>query len=519
MTVPTFPERFNMARYFLDERIEEGRGDRLAIIDDAGRYTYREVQAMANRVGNALKARGVGPEDRVLIAMSDRVEFAAAFFGILKIGAVVTMVNPELPEADYDYYLSYTRARALVTEKKLADRIAAQIASAELLRCTLTVDGAGGGGEAWSEAVDRASPELVNYDTSKDDPSVWLFTSGSTGKPKAAVHFHHDFPYNTECYAKQVLKMEEGDRTLGVPKLFFGYATGTDLMFPFAVGATAILFREKATPEGLFALIEQHRPTVLTSVPTMINKMVQTAGQARALAPMRVCISAGEALPEELYHRWKQFFGVEILDGIGSAELFHIYISNRFGEVRPGSLGRLVPGYDARVVGPDGTDVPAGEIGTLWVKGDSAALCYWQAHEKSKEVLRGDWVVSGDLFRRDAEGFFYYAGRADDMLKVGGIFVAPTEVESCLLRHPRVLEAAVVGFEDQDGLVKSMAFVVTKEGPGSDELALTLIEHCKRELARYKAPHRIEFVDALPRSDRGKILRRELRGGGGQARS
>jgi benzoate-CoA ligase family protein len=510
---PTFPERFNMARYFLDERVEEGRGDRPAIVDESGQFTYREVQALANRVGNALASRGIGPEDRVLIALDDRVEFAAAFFGVLKLGAVVTMVNPELPESDYAYYLEYTRARALIAEKRLADRIRPQLAAASLLRAVITVDGAGGGGEAWDEAVGRASPSLATYETSKDDPSVWLFTSGSTGKPKAAVHLHHDFPYNTECYAKKVLALGESDRTLGVPKLFFGYATGTDLMFPFAVGATAILFREKATPEGLFALIERHRPTVLTSVPTMINKMVQHTGAPGSIAPLRACISAGEALPEELYNRWKARFGVEILDGIGSAELFHIYISNRFGEVRPGSLGRLVPGYEARVVGGDGNQVADGEIGTLWVKGDSAALCYWQAHEKSKEVLRGDWVVSGDLFRRDAEGFFYYAGRADDMLKVGGIFVAPTEVESCLMRHPHVLEAAVVGFEDQDGLVKPLAYVVPKGVSGSTELAALLVEHCKRELARYKAPHRIEFVDALPRSDRGKILRRELRSG------
>jgi benzoate-CoA ligase family protein len=507
---PTFPERFNMARYFLDERIEEGRGDATAVIDDAGRYSYRDVQALANRVGGALRARGIGPEDRVLIGLGDGVEFAAAFFGVLKIGAVVTMVNPELPDADYRYYLDYTRARAFIAERALADRIRPLVDDSPLLRAVITVGGAGGGGERWEDSVGREPPDLAAWETSKDDPSVWLFTSGSTGKPKAAVHLHHDFPYNTECYAKQVLQLGAADRTLGVPKLFFGYATGTDLMFPFSVGATAILFRDKATPELLFDLIARHQPTVLTSVPTMINKMVQ-AGGPPTLGALRCCISAGEALPEELYRRWMARFGVEILDGIGSAELFHIYISNRFGEVKPGSLGRLVPGYEARVVGADGGDVPDGEIGTLWVKGDSAALCYWQAHEKSKEVLRGDWVVSGDLFRRDEAGYFYYAGRADDMLKVGGIFVAPTEVEACLLRHPNVHETAVVGFEDEDGLVKPLAFVVARGAAPSDELARSIVEHAKRELARYKAPHKVQFVDELPRSDRGKILRRELR--------
>jgi benzoate-CoA ligase len=243
----------------------------------------------------------------------------------------------------------------------------------------------------------------------------------------------------------------------------------------------------------------------------MINKMAQAEG-APDLSSLRVCISAGEALPAELYERWKARFGVEILDGIGSAELFHIYISNRFGDVRPGSLGRLVPGYEARVVGADGRDVADGEVGTLWVKGDSAALCYWQAHERSKEVLRGDWVVSGDLFRRDSDGFFYYGGRADDLLKVGGIFVSPTEVEACLVRHPAVLEAAVVGYEDDERLVKVLAYVVVRPPaePG-DDLAESIVEHAKAHLAHYKAPRRVEFVAELPRSDRGKILRRELR--------
>jgi benzoate-CoA ligase len=506
-TPPTFPERFNMAHYFLDARIEEGRGDHVAVIDDNGRYTYRQVQAMANQLANALSAMGVGVEDRVLIGLSDSVEFAATFFGVLKIGAVVTMVNPELPEADYEHYLDYTRARALVADIGLTNRIRPLIERSKLLRGVIS---AGDGGN-WRDTVGKASPALVNFDTSKDDPSVWLFTSGSTGKPKGAVHLHHDFPYNTECYAKQVLQMRADDVTVGVPKLFFGYATGTNLMFPFAVGATTVLFKERATPEKLFDLCARHQATVLTSVPTMINKMVASIGAPRSLAPLRAVISAGEALPPELYERWKSTFGVEILDGIGSAELFHIYISNRFGEVKPGWLGRLVPGYDAKVVGPDGTPVPDGEIGTLWVKGDSAAICYWQAHEKSKEVLRGDWVVSGDLFRRDADGYFQYAGRADDMLKVGGIFVSPMEVESCLLRHPHVLECAVIGYEDDDGLVKPLAYVVAKGASPSETLAGEIIAHCKSQLAHYKAPRRVQFVDALPRSDRGKILRRELR--------
>lgn len=525
MTPPEFPERFNMARYFLDDRLTEGRGERVAVIDDTGAYTYREVAERAEQVARMLWERGVRPEDRVLIGLRDSVEFAAAFFGILKAGAVVTMVNPELPETDYDYYFGYTRARACLVEADLWARIHKLVAPhRSLCHTVLTVRGAGhpaneAAGEAlpWTETVDRARPGFGTYDTSKDDPSAWLFTSGSTGKPKAAVHLHHDFPYNTECYAKGVLGMGPADVTLAVSKLFFGYATGSNLMFPLAVGGTAVLFRDKATPERLCELAGRHRATVLVSVPTMINKMAQLLaaepGRRQALATLRACISAGEALPEELYRRWKDLTGVEILDGIGSAELFHIYITNRPGDVVPGSLGRVVPGYQARLVGPDGNDVPDGEIGTLWVRGDSAAICYWQAHEKSKEVLRGDWVVSGDLFRRDAEGRFYYVGRADDLLKVGGIFVSPLEVEEVLLTHPAVLEVAVVGYEDEDRLVKAMAYVVLRPAatPG-EALAEELIQHARGRLAHYKAPRRIEFVPALPRSDRGKVLRRVLRG-------
>jgi acyl-coenzyme A synthetase/AMP-(fatty) acid ligase len=284
-------------------------------------------------------------------------------------------------------------------------------------------------------------------------------------------------------------------------------------MFPFAVGATTILFEERSTADAIFGHIERHRPTILTSVPTMINQMCQAPGaENRDLASLRLCLSAGEALPVELYNRWTGMYGVEILDGIGSAELFHIYVSNRPGEVMPGSLGKLVPGYDARIVGPDGSDVPDGGVGTLWVKGDSAALLYWLSHEKSKEVLRGDWVVTGDLFRRDADGYFWYSGRADDMLKVGGIWVSPYEVEDCILTHPSVKECAVVGVEDDAGLVVPRAFVVLRDGRhGSHALAEELKDHVRTRLAPHKYPRLVEFLEALPRNDRGKVERKALR--------
>ncbi|HJZ85103.1 MAG TPA: benzoate-CoA ligase family protein [Polyangia bacterium] len=498
---PTFPEQFNLAEYYLSARIAEGRGERTAIIAGQRRLSYLDVEYMANGAAFMLRHWGVEYEDRVLLALPDSPEFAAAFFGVLKCGAVVTMVNTELPSDDYAYYLEYTRARVLVTTDALAQRIRAHTDSAlkRHLHHVWTVDG----GIEPAEAFESAQ-------THRDDPAIWLFTSGSTGKPKAAVHFHHDFAYNTECYGKRVLELREDDVTLSVPKLYFGYATGTNLMFPFAVGAATVLFPDKATPERIFELIERHRPTVLTSVPTMINKMVSAPdAKQRNLSSLRVCISAGEALAPELYQRWKDSFGVEILDGIGSAELFHIYISNRFGDVRPGSLGQLVPGYEARIVADDGSEVPTGEIGTLWVKGDSAALCYWESHERSKEVLRGDWVSTGDKFRRDEAGYFYYAGRADDLLKVDGIWVSPIEVENVLLQHAAVLECCVVGYEDESKLTKAKAYVVRK--PGAEVSAEALREFVRERLAHYKVPRRIEFVAALPRSDRGKVLRRELK--------
>lgn len=508
-----FPERFNLAEYFLDHRLDEGLGDEVAVIDDRGRVTYRELHALANRVAHALTTSGVRPEDRVLIGLYDSIEFAATFFGVLKAGAVVAMVNPELPAEDYAHYLDYTRARVFVCDSDVAVKASAQLDEAGLLARAIVWGPQLGGAKkavAWDEAVGRASPAFANFPTLRDDYAIWLFTSGSTGRPKAAVHLQHDFAFNTECYGKRVLGMKRGDVTLGVPKLFFGYATGSNLMFPCAVGAKTVLYRDRATPERVEALCRQHGVTVLTTVPTMINKMCAHEGEPSSLRTVRAAISAGEALPEELHLRWKQKFGVEVLDGIGSAELFHIYVTNFPGDVRPGSLGKVVPGYEAKIVRPDGQEAAPGEIGNLWVKGDSAALFYFQAHEKSKQTFHNDWVVSGDLFRCDEEGYFYYVGRADDLLKVGGIFVSPLEVEGTLMKHPRVHEAAVVGYEDEERLVKAMAYVVVKDGPGDEKLVAELIAHCKRELVAYKAPRKIEFVAALPRSDRGKILRREL---------
>ncbi len=524
MTVE-FPERFNLADYFLYHNLEEGRENKNCLYFKDQSFTYGEAAQMANRTGNALRELGVEMEDRVLIVLPDCPEFVWTWFGAARIGAVITMVNPLLPADDYRYYLEYTRARAAIVHQSLAQPFVDAVASANYLRSVLVVDDGGAIEEqfidprgrveyfSFSDVVEAQRVICRAADTHRDDIAIWLFTSGSTGHPKGAVHLQHDLPYNTEVFAKSAMGVNENDLTVSVPKLFFGYATGTNLLFPFAVGGATALFAERSTPEKLFEVIERYRPTVLTTVPTMINAMLN-ADDARShdLSSIRFCYSAGEALPVELYHRWKETFGVEICDGIGSAEMFHIYITNRPGDVKPGSLGRIVEGYEAKIVGGDGNEVSTGEMGTLKIKGDSAALCYWNAHEKSKETFAGDWCTTGDQFHVDADGYYWYHGRTDDMLKVGGIFVAPAEIENCLLQHEAVLECAVIGHDDGDGLIKPKAFVVARSDyETGDALADDIKQFAKSRIAVYKYPRWIEFVASLPKNDRGKIDRKLLR--------
>ncbi len=553
---PQFPERFNMADYFLYRNLEEGRENKICLYYEDQTFSYGDTARMSNRVGNALRELGVEMEDRVLLVLPDCPEFVWTWFGAARIGAVITMVNPLLPADDYKYYLDYTRARVAVIHESQLKTFNEATADATHLHAVLVVGGhehedvdftnEGLLWESFDGAVLGETDECMAADTRRDDIAIWLFTSGSTGHPKGAVHLQHDLPFNTEVFAKHTIGVNEDDLTVSVPKLFFGYATGTNLLFPFAVGGATALFSERSTPEKLFEIIARYQPTILTTVPTMINSMLN-AGEAarRDLSSLRFCYSAGEALPPELYQRWQQTFGVEIYDGIGSAEMFHIYITNRPGDVKPGSLGRVVEGYEARIVDAEDKKVTVGEMGTLKIKGDSAALCYWNAHEKSKETFAGDWCTTGDQFHVDKDGYYWYHGRTDDMLKVSGIFVAPSEIENCLLQHEAVLECAVMGAEAGDGLIKPKAFIVLREefvqspmsndqsqldtgtagvspadrggsstgggGTRNDQLAEELKAFVKSHLAVYKYPRWIEFVDALPKNDRGKIDRRKLK--------
>jgi benzoate-CoA ligase len=508
-----FPEKFNMSDYFLYHNLEEGRENKTCLYYRDETQTYGEVARMSNSVGYALREFGAGVEDRVLIALPDCPEFVWTWFGINRIGAVITMVNPLLPAEDYKYYLDYTRARVAVIHESLLETFEEASKTSKYLRNVLVVGDEYGSFVPFKQAVLAQPDELTPADTHRDDIAIWLFTSGSTGHPKGAVHLQHDLPFNTEVFARRTMQVNEDDITVSVPKLFFGYATGTNLLFPFAVGGATALFSERSTPEKMFEVIERYRPTILTTVPTMINSMLNTEGaEARDLSSLRFCYSAGEALPVELYTRWTERFGVEICDGIGSAEMFHIYITNRPGEVKPGSLGRVVEGYEARIVDAEGREVPTGEMGTLRIKGDSAALCYWNAHEKSKETFAGDWCTTGDQFHVDEAGYYWYHGRTDDMLKVSGVFVAPAEIENCLLQHEAVQECAVIGHDAGDRLVKPKAFVVLRGNfTAGDELSQSIKEFAKSRMALYKYPRWIEFVPSLPKNDRGKIDRKQLK--------
>lgn len=516
---PSFPERFNMADYFLYHNVEEGRENKVCLYFEDQKWTYGETVRLSNRAGNALRELGVEIEDRVLMVLPDCPEFVWTWFGAARIGAVITMVNPLLPAADYEYYLDYTRARVAVVHESVLPAFLEAAKSARYLRGALVV----GSGEGilepdrikwvtFGEAMSGAGDECAPADTRRDDIAIWLFTSGSTGHPKGAVHLQHDLPYNTEVFAKTAMGVNADDLTVSVPKLFFGYATGTNLLFPFAVGGATALFSERSTAEKMFEVIKRYRPTILTTVPTMINSMLNVPGASKDdLSSLRFCYSAGEALPIELFERWMSAYGVNICDGIGSAEMFHIYITNRPGDIKPGSLGRIVEGYEAKIVDAETNEVPVGEMGTLKIKGDSAALCYWNAHEKSKETFAGDWCTTGDQFHVDGDGYYWYHGRTDDMLKVGGVFVAPAEIENCLLQHKAILECAVVGHESE-GLVKPKAFVLLREGfDGSEQLVEEIKLFVKSRIAVYKYPRWVEFVDSLPKNDRGKIDRKKLK--------
>jgi benzoate-CoA ligase family protein len=499
------PERLNIADRFLDARIREGRGERVALRTDAGPLRYRDVQSLAEGWARLLAGAGVTCEQRVIIALADGPDYVGVLFGTLKLGAVVVMVNPALPAGELRYLLEYSRARAVVTGSATAATFAEAARELPSACALLVADDPG------TRARLAAAPRgLPTFDTHRDDPALWLFSGGTTGRPKAVVQSHGSFANTTVLYGQRVLGMHEDDVTLSVPKLYFGYATGSNLFFPFSVGASVALYPEPATADAVFARIRQFRPTVLINVPAMIHKMTSHPDAARQdLSSLRLATSAGEALPVELDARWRATFGVELLDGLGTAEMWHIFISNRPGAARPGTLGQVVPGFEVRVCDDQGGELPRGETGWLWVRGRSRAIGYWQQQERSQQAFRGEWYVSGDLVAMDADGYVTYCGRGDELLKVSGKWLAPAEVEGCLLQHEAVAECAVVGREDASGLVKPVAFVVARERRAG--LDAELQAFVRARLEPYKAPRDVTFVDVLPRTHLGKVDRGRLR--------
>jgi benzoate-CoA ligase len=509
----SLPPRFNVASWFVDRHLAEGRGAAPAFHYEGRSLTYADLHELVSRTGNALRELGLEREDRVLLLCLDAPEFLGAFWGAIKMGAVPVPVNTLLRHEDWLHCLNDSRARAAVVSAPLLAAATPALEASPHLRHVLVAGGPPGRFLGFEDRLARAAADLEAAPTSRDEAAFWLYSSGSTGFPKGAVHLHHDMVVCAETYARQVLGIRPDDLVFSAAKLFFAYGLGNTGYFPLSVGARAVLHPHRITPEAAFEVLARHRPTLFFGGPALFAGMLALPDSGRHdLSSLRLCVSAGEALPEEIYTRWRERFGVEILDGIGTTEILHIFLSNRTGAVRPGSSGVPVPGYEAMIVDEGGREVPPGEIGDLRVKGDSIMAYYWNQHEKTKAALFGAWMQTGDKYRRDADGYFWYCGRADDMLKVSGAWVSPVEVEAALIKHPAVLQAAVVGHEDADRLVKPKAFVVPRSpdqaGPA---LAAELQAFVKERIAPYKYPRWIEFRSELPMTATGKIQRFKLR--------
>lgn len=515
------PERMNAAEIFVDENVKRGLGDKVAIYfaGEPPRYkpetlTYRQVQELVNRTGNALRSLGVDLEDRVMMIMLDTPAFIATFFGAIKIGAIPVPVNTMLTPKEYEYMLNDSRAKVLVVNEELAKFLDEVRPNLKYLKHVIVLGEPKGDQLSYDELVKSASPELEPVELSKDDFCFWLYSSGTTGPPKGVVHLQHDMLYSAETYARHVLNMTEKDICFSASKLFFAYGLGNAMYFPFRFGASSVLYPGRPEPEKMFEIIEKYRVTIFFGVPLLYARMLEVpdAEKRYDLSSLRLCVSAGEALPAIIYHRWKEKFKVDILDGIGTTEATHIFISNRPGKIKPGSSGVPVPGYEVKLVDDEGKEVGTGQVGRLLVKGDSIAAFYWNKHEKTKKTFLGEWLDTGDMYVKDEEGFYTHVGRADDMIKSGGIWVSPVEVEATLMEHPAVAEAAAVQGYTSEGLGRVKAYVVLKPGyTPSKELEEELKEFVKSRIAPYKRPEWIEFVDELPKTATGKIQRYKLR--------
>jgi benzoate-CoA ligase len=510
------PAQLNFASHVF--ALNRSRAAKAAYIDDRGVTTYAELEARARRFASVLCQEGIHAEERILLAMHDSADLPVCFLGALFAGVVPVVVNTLLTANDYAYMLTHSRARAMVLSASLAPALAQARAEAQIDSCPVIVSNPTECDTSLRSIpdlralIDAAPPAAHAAVTNGDDIAFWLYSSGSTGKPKGAVHTHANLYWTAETYGKPVLGIRESDIVFSAAKLFFAYGLGNALTFPLSVGATTVLMAERATPPAVFARLVEHRPTIFYGVPTLYASMMSHADlPTAAQVALRVCTSAGEALPREVGERFTAHFGCEILDGLGSTEMLHIFLSNRPGDVHYGTTGTPVDGYEVELRDESGRPVHDGEVGDLYIKGPSAALMYWSNREKSRATFLGEWVKSGDKYCQLPNGCYAYAGRSDDMLKVSGQYVSPIEVEMALMEHEAVLEAAVIGVE-HDGLVRARAFVVLKPGRlPTDGLGQEMKAFVKQRLAPHKYPREIVFVDDLPKTATGKIQRFKLR--------
>ena len=504
------PRDYNAAEDLLGRNLKAGRGSKTAFIDDAGSITFAELATRANRFGNGLKALGLQMEDRVMLAMLDTADWPVAFLGAIKAGIIPIAANTLLTTKDYAFMLGDSRAKALIVSEALLPQFAPILGQFPFLKHVIVAGKNAAGHVPFDDIVAKGSPELAAAPTTCDDACFWLYSSGSTGAPKGTVHIQSSMIMTAEFYAKPILGIREDDVVFSAAKFFFAYGLGNSLSFPLAVGATTVIMGERPTPDSVFKRITEKKPTIFYGVPTLYAALLASPNfPAKGTHRLRVCTSAGEALPAEIGRRWTEKTGTEILDGIGSTEMLHIFMSNRPGEVRYGSSGKPVPGYEVKVLDDAGHPVKAGEVGDLYICGPTSAAYYWNQREKTRATFQGEWTKSGDKYIFDADGYYTYAGRSDDMLKVSGIYVSPVEVEAALITHPSVLEAAVVGHMDENQLVKPKAFVVLKQGEKATVAQLQ--DFVKEKLAPYKYPRWVEFVSELPKTATGKIQRFKLR--------
>ena len=514
--------RYNAVTDFVDANVARGLGNKIAFVDPDRSLTYAALQTRSVRFANALRALGLEDEKRVALLLHDTVDYPVAFWGAIRAGAVAIPLNTFLNASQYAYILADSRASALVAPVSLAQTIWSITDRLPRLKTVILVGAIeddkaafpGRGVHLFEDIIAAADDTPVTADTVSDEVAFWLYTSGSTGDPKGVRHVHSNLMATARLFGQGVLGIREDDVVHSAAKLFFAYGLGNAMTFPLSVGATAALWPERPSPDSVLEMMRRHRPTIFYAVPSLYTALLahNEIGKGAGSDRLRICVSAGEALPAHIGERWRETVGVDVLDGIGSTELLQTFLSNRPGDIRYGSTGKPVPGYEARIVDDKGGDLGTDEIGELVIRGPSAGEGYWNQRAKSRRTFAGEWTYTGDKYRRDAEGYYYYCGRTDDMFKVSGMWVSPFDVEAALISHAAVLEAAVIGRQDADGLVKPKAFIVLKTGYVADDgLMESLKLHVKEQAGPWKYPRWIELRSDLPRTATGKVQRFKLR--------